>query len=403
MPALAFDSAHADGAEAAGMRAQGLRVVTDREGFDALREPWNRVAAQSSTRHGGVFGTHEWHDAALLWQPAGAALRLLCFERDGELAAVLPLVLVSEAVRGYPVRELRFAAVPDTQAADVLVAADGAASACGAFAASLHAARRDWDVIRLGPLAPDSVTATTLRDAFAARGYATALATPTANRYIELGGSFEAWLAARSRRVKKALNLAANRLNKAGMLSIAHLAPGDGSPDDAMRMLAQAMAISGASWKRDTGNALDQAGPRAFIERLTAHAHARGWLSLWLLELDGRPVAVEYQLVAMGNVYSLRSDFDASFEHLSPGSHLNRVLLERLFGSAGGRYYMGPGENAYKARWGDTSEPVQWLAVYGRTARGRVLAAWERWLAPAARSLRARLRGRGGAIDDDGG
>ena len=100
---------------------------------------------------------------------------------------------------------------------------------------------------------------------------------------------------------------------------------------------------------------------------------------------------MEYQLVGDGNTYALRSDFDAGCDEISPGSHLGRHLLEQLFGRNLNRYYMGPGENAYKFRWTEQSEPTYEVAVYSRTARGRLLAAWELSLKPSVRRLRDRF------------
>jgi CelD/BcsL family acetyltransferase involved in cellulose biosynthesis len=78
------------------------------------------------------------------------------------------------------------------------------------------------------------------------------------------------------------------------------------------------------------------------------------------------------------------------------------VLLERLFERSVRRYYMGPGENAYKERWSGASEPVQWLAVYGKTLRGRLVHRWERSLRPLVRAVRSRVT-RSEASNDERG
>ena len=101
---------------------------------------------------------------------------------------------------------------------------------------------------------------------------------------------------------------------------------------------------------------------------------------------------MEYQLVANGDVYGLRSDFDAEFDAFSPGTCLSRHLTERLFGRGLRRYYMGPGNNAYKYRWAEHIEPIEELIIYGRSLRGRSLARWEITLKPMAIKLRDRLR-----------
>jgi len=380
---------HSGGAHA----GHDVRIVRDRAAFAALRDDWESIV-DTSRPHQRVFGSHAWFDAALEWQGRDTALELVCFEPEGRLGAVLPLTRRAERMRGMPLRELSFLAVPDTQWCDLVGAAASSEAACVRIVDALEQAPA-WDVMRLGWLMSDGPVLRVLVPVLKQRGYRVIASAATRNPTLSLAGTWSAFLASRSRRLKKALNLASNRLHKAGTIEIAHAAPDGTSADEAQRLLEHAVAVSKASWKRSTGNALDRPGPLAFIRRLTQHAHERGWLSLWTLSLDGRPVASEYQLVADGNVYALRSDFDAAYEEISPGTHLNRVLLEAMFGTGLERYYMGPGENAYKLRWRDGDEPVFLVTVYGKTARGALLAAWETTLRP----LLARLRDRFVATD----
>ncbi len=148
-------------------------------------------------------------------------------------------------------------------------------------------------------------------------------------------------------------------------MTIDWLGPGDDGSERVESFLERSIGISAKSWKSRTGNSLDMPAPQAFIRRLSALASRRGWLSIWILSLNDRPVAMEYQLVADGNVYALRSDFDPEFDEISPGTYLNLVLVQQLFGRGLRRYYMGPGNNAYKCRWAAQAEPIEELNMYG--------------------------------------
>jgi CelD/BcsL family acetyltransferase involved in cellulose biosynthesis len=378
--------------------SNGARVtlISSPSEFMALQTQWNALA--SHTRRTSVFYRHEWFDAAWQWRQQTARLHLICYFVGERLAAVLPLVVQRIAVRGFTVRELRFLTVPDTQACDMIVAEQERASASNAFAFELVQRCRDWDVLRLNFLAPESVATSTLRDALERKGFTTRVVSAPGNPFIALDSTWGAYYATRSRRLKKGNNLAANRLRKAGEVGIDWLAPGT---EDSVRLasfLERSIRISAISWKSRTGNSLDMPGPQAFIRRLSALASQRGWLSIWTLSLNQLPVAMEYQLVADENVYALRSDFDAKFDEISPGTHLNRCLVEQFFGRGLRRYYMGPGDNAYKYRWTEEIEPLQELTVYGRTLAGRGLALWETALKPMAIKFRDRL---GRLVRDD--
>lgn len=375
---------------AAAQRDAAVRIVSRVDEFEALREPWNALAARCA---GEPFLSHAWFEAAWQWRRETASLRLLCLFAGDSLRAVLPLVASRRRVAGIPLRELGFLTVPDTQCCDLVVADADRAAAAAAFGRELAARRSEWDVLRLDYLRPDSRAAAELRTALAERGFPPEVAAAGENPYVALDASWDAYYDTRSRRLKKANNLAANRLRKMGEPTIEWLAPGCGTGADVERVTRDACAISARSWKSSTGNSLDNPGPGAFVRRLSELAHGRGWLSVWVLRIDDAPVAMEYQLVAGGSVYALRSDFDASVEEqASPGSYLSRQLVERLFDRGLARYFMGPGRNPYKYRWNQGAEPVFRMTVHGRTWRGRALRAWERALKPAARIVRDRVR-----------
>jgi CelD/BcsL family acetyltransferase involved in cellulose biosynthesis len=368
--------------------ASRIEVVVDLSAFEALRPAWNALLARCPA--GSVFLTHEWFDAAWQWRRRSASLRVHCMWRGPDLVAVLPLIL------SQPERRLELLTVPDTQFCDAIVPIAERAEAAVLFAEALRARRGEWDVLRLGYLPDGSFAATFLQDALRARHCAISLSRTADNPYVALGTTWEEFYSARPRSLKKANNLNANRLSKAGEVAIEWLEPGLGDTAVLRRVVDVVSAISQRSWKAETGNSLDNPGPQAVIRRLSELAHERGWLSVWILTLAGKPFAMEYQLVADGCVYALRSDFDAEGErlNLSPGSHLSRYLLEKLFGRGLERYFMGPGNNAYKYRWTDQAAPTHEMTAYADSLRGRSLASWDLTLKPAMRRLRDRIRAR---------
>jgi CelD/BcsL family acetyltransferase involved in cellulose biosynthesis len=211
------------------------------------------------------------------------------------------------------------------------------------------------------------------------------------NPFVRLSGSWNGFYAGRSRSLKKANNLAANRLRKSGALREEWLSSQGADDATYQRVLDAAVAISRQSWKQDTGNALDQPGPNAFIRSLSQSGRRNGWLSIWLLHVDDKPLAMEYQLICGGNVHALRADFDATYDAISPGTYLFRHLLESLFDRGLDRYFMGPGENRYKMKWTDEAVPLRRVIVYNRSLRARRQWMWESILKPRLRRVRDRL------------
>lgn len=132
---------------------------------------------------------------------------------------------------------------------------------------------------------------------------------------------------------------------------------------------------------------------REFFAELSRRATERGWLSLWLLRLDGRAIAMEYQLRGNGTAYALRADYDLDFAAASPGSSLNFEVARALFEQGDVRqYHMGPGLNEYKMRWASGSHETIRLHAYRPGLYPGLVHLLEARVVPAIRRIRERLR-----------
>jgi CelD/BcsL family acetyltransferase involved in cellulose biosynthesis len=174
---------------------------------------------------------------------------------------------------------------------------------------------------------------------------------------------------------------------KAGVVTVEEHRKVDGRS----AIFADLLEVSQRSWKADHGVAIATmpAMPEFFGE-LTERASANDWLHLWILRLNGRAVATEYQLQADGRVYALRADFDGSLpDELSPGTHLSCEILRALFERDDvHEYNLGPGDNPYKARWTSQAHESVRLRIFREGLYGRLLHRVEFRVLPALRRLR---------------
>jgi CelD/BcsL family acetyltransferase involved in cellulose biosynthesis len=346
-----------------------LTCVTNEEGFKALAPDWNRLAEAIGAN--SVFLRHEWFEAAWAWLKQDCKLLVLCVQRNGAVLGICPLVQRRSKYRWIPVRAIEFLSIPDTQVCDILACPEHLDEVVAAFVSHLCSIAHEWDVIVLDKL-PQSPTQEQLQVAMADHGVGSIREEGGVDSIVALHGTWNDYYARRSRRLKKGNNLVANKLLRTHRNINLRWVRGE-SAADAERALDTAIAISADSWKKTTGLSLDHPGPNAFIKALTLHAQQQGWLSLWILELDSIPVAMEYQLIYGGHVHALRADFRNIYHDLSPGTYLNWKLLEQLFAAGFIAYHMGVGENPYKRRWAQESSERLRLIMFGRTIRGRLL------------------------------
>lgn len=368
--------------------AISVRWVDDYPEFLALRNAWNNLAGVRS-----VFLRHEWFDAAWQWQKTTHTthLAIICVFQQNTLIGICPLILRSEQSSSLSRRVIEFLTVPDNQLCDIIVDESNEILVTEAIAAELAAKSSKWDIMRLSYLPYDSKAASRFfTSALMRHGITHELHDSGNNPYVALTDSWDDYYAKRGRSLKKTINLSTNRLSRAGEVKIEWLTSATDSslPDT---LIDAAINVSAASWKRTTGNSLDNSGPQAFIRRLAELALPEGWLSLWLMSLNGQVIATEWQLIFAGRVHALRSDFIEEYDDFSPGAYLNKHLLENLFDRGLQRYLMGPGDNPYKKRWSELSEPLFQLDAYSPSTRGRLAAMWNIKLKPGLRTLKAMM------------
>lgn len=116
-----------------------------------------------------------------------------------------------------------------------------------------------------------------------------------------------------------------------------------------------------------------------FFRALTRRAAKHGWLSLWVLRLNGRMVAIEYQLQAQGTVQALWSGVKPMSQGRLPPYALSLALLPGLFaGSRVYEYYSPPGADSEDLWWATGSHELIHLQVYRPGLYARLLQRWTR-------------------------
>jgi CelD/BcsL family acetyltransferase involved in cellulose biosynthesis len=359
-----------------------VRSVTSLRQFDGLASAWRGVS-----QAGGVdspFLSHDWF--ACCWRTAGPDRRreLWVAEDVTGPVAFLPLTRVRTRAWGLPVRLLSFLECPDTPFVDIPTARR-AEEVIPEFLGALGQTGA-WDVLSFRKLPPESATLKALRtDRWLWRE-----GRPEASPCVEISGTWEDYLRQRSQRFRKTCRNIENRLEKSGTVTVEEHREVD--PDG--RIFSEVMNVSLESWKGPRGLAMvNMPGASRFFREFTRRASANGWLRLWILRVDGRAVATEYQVRSNGSLYALRADFDAGVEGLSPGTALNLRIIRTLFERQDiHEYNMGPGANPYKLRWATSSRETHSIHVYAPTHYGRMLYGLETRVLPALRRMREMVR-----------
>jgi CelD/BcsL family acetyltransferase involved in cellulose biosynthesis len=247
--------------------------------------------------------------------------------------------------------------------------------------------RRGWHLFVGGKVRRDSATHTHLSQLLSGQRHLRQLTARVP--ILDLTGDWETYWTERSQRFKKTVRNVANRVQRLGTVSVT-----DAGTQDLSTCMNILHALAGRSWKKSLDVSVTQSRPiAAFFEDLTAALLERGQLHLWVLNLDGVPIAAEYHVRDGDTVYALRGDFDERYRDASPGAYLNAHIVRTYFERGIRHYDMGPGESEYKQRWATRIADLDTFIIFHRTPYARALYALEHHAIPRLRRAREWLRG----------
>ena len=322
------------------------------------RAGWDDLAAAA----GNPFGTFEWVDA--WWSCYGSGRQLALWRAttpDGRLAAILPLY---RAGRG-PAGVLRFLG---HGAADELGPLCAPADRPLAAAALRQAARdeRGMTVVLAERLAGDAGWAALLGGRLVRRD---------ASPLVETAGrSWDEWLAAKSANFRQQARRHERRLGREHDLRF-RLAE---DPDRLDADLDTLFALHDARWESEGGSGAFTEERRGFHRDFAARALARGWLRLWLADIDGRPAAAWYGLRFGGVEWYYQLGRDPAWDRYRVGFVLLVHTIRSAFGDGVSAYRFGLGPEEYKDRFADrdpgadtvvAGSGATWVAAGARLAR----------------------------------
>lgn len=323
--------------------ALDLAVVETWDEFEALREDWESLSA-SAGKPAHVFQQHSW-----IWHWWRTFLddkqkpAIVTGRRNGQLVLVVPLVVETQ----LGVRTASFMGDPVSQYSDVVcdprqVSNEEVLQALQ-FAARIHGA----DLLFARRVREDGFLAKTLQDENARvcdEQVAPALAINRIDSLEDIEGKFSSKMRRNRRRKRK-------RLHQLGTVSFKMTSAGR----DALEAVEQALALK-SGWLEHhaiVSNAFSDARFWQFWRGVAASDDRPVGLVAAVMELDGRPIAIEIGL-RYKNVHCAHiGAFDIALEKCSPGSSQMDALFEACIADGIVSYDMLAPDDDYKRRIAD--------------------------------------------------
>jgi CelD/BcsL family acetyltransferase involved in cellulose biosynthesis len=342
-----------------GTRPAAVRFeLVDR--LESLREEWTSLAEQGQN----VFAT--WEFASTWWEHFGAGRRLVtvgCRASSGELFAILPLYFW----RRRPLRVLRFLGHGAGDILGPVCPPERSDDAGQALRRLLEAAPWDWDVFVGENLRGEQDWPGLLAGHLIRR---------EGNPVLRAPDGFEEFLARRSPNFRSAVRRGERRL--ARRYHVRYRLSESTTLDGDLKALFRLHQA------RFGGQSAFGGDRTAFHRAFARQAQERAWLRLWILELDGRPVAAQYGFRFGGVESFYQSGRDPELRRES----LGMVLLSHAIRSAAEEgvqeFALLRGHEPYKYRFATDDRGLDSVCVTRGAAGAAALAVMK-----AVRSSRA--------------
>jgi CelD/BcsL family acetyltransferase involved in cellulose biosynthesis len=404
MPEISNEGIKPDGSEVVSERRVSMplkvRTVRTWDELEAIRPAWESIlqGAEALT----IFSTFEWLGA---WWKAFAKdkelLALVFSNSDDEIVGVVPLYAESiKAPIPFRVRRLRFVGdgSEDSDNLDMIIRAGYESVSTNAFLSWLES-NSDWDICELNTLPLESVTLPLLVSELKRRKW-TLRRLESPRTTILLPDTWESYLEQKiSKKEKTKIGYYANRLQRRFQVSITKC----NDVKELPASLATLFELHQKRWELKGGLGAFSSLERCELYRNMAPTFAaRGWLEFWILQLDGKPAAVQYGFRYRNAVYSLQEGFDPAYSSERVGYVLRAHILKTLIGRGVRQYDFLGGEERSKIRWGAQIGSYTDIHLARPMTRGSIYLkmdqttrAWKSWIrtnlpAPLLRVLRKR-------------
>jgi CelD/BcsL family acetyltransferase involved in cellulose biosynthesis len=361
-----------------------VELIDRQDALGEVVDPWRRLAIA----RGNAFVTPEWYRAALqTLHEGGRPTVVVVREGNGEVRGVLPMI------EARPTGSPRLASFPGIRFGDLFhpVAADGddeliAAAAAPALAGHLGARCQ----LALGRVDARARWWRELAGAWPAR-MAAVTRPAEVLPYIELNGSsWEDYLAGRSRQFRSQVSRKMRGLRRDHRVRIRQPTSGEELLDD----IATLFELHDARWRgRHETSAIADPSVRDFHLRFMVEARERGWLRLYLLEVDSTPVAGWYGWRVGERFSYYQAGFDPAWGRYSVGFLLLAETVREAIAEGAAEYDLLLGDEPFKGRFATGKRLGQTVLLAPPLSRSRIGASAKAWLARAARRSAAEVGG----------
>lgn len=343
-----------------------IEKIESREGFRALKEEWNELLGASGVDC--IFLTWEWLYTWWLYLGEDRRLFIITVRRAGRLIAIAPLCQRPCRIRRLlPFRSLEFLGSGNVGSdfLNLIIRKGFEDEALQSIAGCLG--ERNL-VLQLSQVDRTSSQMVNLVLKLRQMGWQPSRRTVDFCPYIDLRGlTFEDYVASLGRSHRSNFRKKLRKLEKRFRLEFCHVR----TEAERVQALDTLVNLHLQRWgTRGGSDALHTPSLIEFHKDFTREALRKGWLRLFVMRLNDKPVVALYCFSYQNKYYFYQAGFDMKFSRYSVGLGAVGLAISQAFEEGAEEYDFLRGNEKYKYLWANEERELVRLDLFPPYIRG---------------------------------
>ncbi len=186
--------------------------------------------------------------------------------------------------------------------------------------------------------------------------------------YVPLRTDWQSYYSSLSRNMRQSIKNKMNRLKRDGKVEIVH----SDSLESISEMWQGILEVDKKTWQYESGTGLSSPKNALFYENIVKTYSDRG-LDLWLLKLNGIPVAFSVSIIYNNKVYGMRWGFHKDYNRYSPAKVLLAEMIKHFIEMNYTEYDMLGKFDEFKSKWTSFCRQQVEIMIFNKTRKARLI------------------------------
>jgi CelD/BcsL family acetyltransferase involved in cellulose biosynthesis len=351
-----------------------------------LRDEWNNLHAESNIEH--PFLTFEWISCLCQSFYKNAELFILTAREGGQMVGIAPLMKTKIKHRGVWFKAITFIDSENNTNRAGFILGENKKEVLAAMMKYLRKSDFYDDAYLFRYITKDSEDEKLFSEVLNENQKDHIIIPCLISPFIKTEQGWESYFKERSKKFRDHFKNVNNRFMRETNYEVIKY-----TNQDIDKAMGELLSVSKMTWQYENGVAIASKEENIdFFSSFAKAAAERGWLNLWVLRKNNKPIAFMYALNYKGNMFAIKIGFDKEYSKDSPGDFLSGVVVKSCFEQGIAEFEWLGGTNPYKLKWTSLCKTHLRYMVFGNTFSGKLLCFVELHIIPMLRKIKAVLQ-----------